>query len=509
MDKTDILIFLSDQHDGRIAGFAGDPVIRTPNLDRLATDGTTFASAYTSCPLCVPARMSMLAGQLPSRTRVFDNAGSLCSDQATFLHAMAAIGYETVLCGRMHFEGFDQRHGFSKRIAGDITNLYPGNMRSTMIERKKYGPTLGEFGCTQIIGGGNSPTLEYDRYVVQQALDYLAKEHKKPQIIIVGTYAPHFPYVAPPDLYQHYLDRVTLPASISLGCDYTHPVLDSKQHDFDEEIIRGARAAYWGMIEFMDQEIGQVRAAWNQYLKRTGRDGVFIYLSDHGDQVGDRGLFGKKTFFESSAHIPLIFAGTGIPLGQTIKDPVSIMDLGPTLCEMAETKPPPEQDGISLYNQIIHGKGDPERAIISEYIDSAADPTVGIPDARRKAPGRMLRFRTWKLITYHPFEVDDLLFDLSQDPDELNNVAAKHPDILDSLRAMILDNWDPELQIEESARREAHLALIAAANRQIELDERERWKTTPAALDYPEHYLTSKAPIPERFRKLIERAMKA
>lgn len=129
--QPDILIFLSNQHDGRIQAHMGDSTVRTPHLDRLAREGVTFTQAYTPCPLCVPARMSLLTGQLPSHTGVFTNSGSIHPEMPTFLHALELAGYETVLCGRMHFEGEDQRHGFSRRIARTLRRrIMEDRMRS-------------------------------------------------------------------------------------------------------------------------------------------------------------------------------------------------------------------------------------------------------------------------------------------------------------------------------------------------------------------------------------------
>ncbi|MFW5856184.1 MAG: sulfatase-like hydrolase/transferase, partial [Bacillota bacterium] len=161
MDKPDLLIFMSDQHNALCNGFAGDSLIETPNLDKIAAGGTVFETAYTSCPLCVPARMSMLTNKLPSSTNIFDNGGAIPEDEVTFLHSLAAEGYETVFCGRMHFKGEDQRHGFTKRIMDDITVNMWGKRQDFGEELGPFNKTLGMGGCLDLIGGGNSPVLEY------------------------------------------------------------------------------------------------------------------------------------------------------------------------------------------------------------------------------------------------------------------------------------------------------------------------------------------------------------
>ena len=488
----DILIFMSDQHAGFLSGYAGDPVVRTPALDRLAQDGTVMENAYTSCPLCVPARMSMLSGQLPSRNGVLDNGGSIPPEQPTFLHALGIAGYETVLCGRMHFDGSDQRHGFSKRIMGELTPVWPGYRKNIMKERQLYAMTFAEPGALKIIGGGNSPVLEYDRAVTEAAIKYLSQPHEKPQCIVVGTYAPHFPYVAPPELYQYYDSRVQPPIAATAACDYDYPPYQGRHWDETDETIHAVRTAYWAMTEFMDSLIGQVREKWQKYLKAAGREGIFIYLSDHGDSCGTRGMYGKTSFFEPSAHIPMIFEGSGIPAGKKLTAPVSIMDIGPTLCEMAGTQPPPEQQGIGLWETITGEKPqDTGRIILS---DASMIENVG----GKKVPGRMAVSDGFKYITYYGYEKDDLLFDLRNDPNELHNCIAEHPEIAGQLFAAAHAGWNPEQILDRWERRNKGLAMVTRWTMEQDMYESERWKTTKASLDYPEQVYSSPVELPSR-----------
>ena len=194
----DILLYMSDQHSFGLQGYAGNGIVRTPMLDYLAENGTAMMNASTACPLCVPARAAMISGQLPSNNGVLFNFNAISSDKATFLHSLTVAGYETVLCGRMHFVGPDQRHGYSRRVAGDRTpvfhNSVPGNPGIRGFD---------ENSSVYYIGTGDSPVLAYDRYVVDHALEYLAQDHDRPQFLTVGTYGPHFPYVAPKELYDY------------------------------------------------------------------------------------------------------------------------------------------------------------------------------------------------------------------------------------------------------------------------------------------------------------------
>ena len=260
------------------------------------------------------------------------NMAALDSNRATFAHCLNTAGYETVLCGRMHFVGPDQRHGFSKRIAGDITAIYHNRPNKAFAaERGVHDKTpQGGPSCLSIIGGGNSPTLEFDRYVVENAEQYLRGSYEKPQFLCVGTYGPHHPYVAPKELYEYYYDKVSIPEQ---SFSYPeHPAIRGKiLQDTDPEVVRAVRAAYYGMVEFEDALIGRVYDAFQEYLARNGREGVFVYVSDHGEHAGYRGYYGKSTFYEPSVHIPMLFAGQGIAKGRRCYGAVSLLDVAPTL----------------------------------------------------------------------------------------------------------------------------------------------------------------------------------
>ena len=490
MPQPDILFFFSDQHNAHYAGFAGHDVVQTPNLDRIASRGTVFGAAYTACPLCVPGRSAMLTGQLPSHTGIYSNGGVIPSDQATFLHSLAASGYETVLCGRMHFKGPDQRHGFTKRIMGDITPVANASYGNWAEQLGAYaGGKLGMGGCVDILGGGNSPVLEYDRAVLDAALDYLHREHDKPQCIVVGTYGPHFPYVAPPDLYRRYRDQVEVPDSWSDEGDVRHPITEKKKQrtrtcpttgerkPVVEDDVLAARAAYFGMITQLDRQIGEVRDAWGHYLERNRREGIFIYSSDHGDTCGEHGIFGKQTFFEGSAGVPLVFEGTGIPEGQTVRSPASLMDIGPTLCEITAAPAPPAQDGRSLLGCFSDANRQKDRSVLSEWIEGHDE---------SPAPGRMIRRGRWKYVSFAHSDCSGLLFDLEQDPAEVHNVAEDHPETVRELEALLSENWEVDRIAARHRERRAQRSLVWQAPPNPLLRRDEHWKIPEKARHLPE-----------------------
>ncbi len=480
----DILVFLSDQHSYAQQGYAGDKLVRTPNLDRIAAEGTAMENNYTAYPLCVPARMAMLTGQQASNCGVMSNFAALDSNRATFAHCLNIAGYETVLCGRMHFVGGDQRHGFSSRIAGEMTPVYANRPKAIAQERGAHDRTpQGGPSCLSAIGGGNSPTLEFDRYVVDHALEYLAEDHEKPQLLFVGTYGPHHPYVAPKELYEYYRDKVNVPEE---SFDYPeHPALKGRiLRDTDPEVVRAVRAAYYGMVEFEDQQIGKVYDAFQAYLKRTGHEGVFVYVSDHGDHIGTRGYYGKSTFYEQSAHTPMIFAGDGVACGRRIKGATSLIDLGPTLCELAGAPPMPAADGISLWGQLSKDADDSSRIVVSELGGefSFISGTFSY--------GQMAKQGKYKLIHFDGFDGQDVLYDLEADPAEERNVISEHPDVAARLRNAMEETCESVDQIYRNAELlRKNLPILTKCD--LDVPE-ERWHAPECARHLPDPMVKSK-----------------
>ncbi|MDD7162485.1 MAG: sulfatase-like hydrolase/transferase [Candidatus Ornithospirochaeta sp.] len=437
MEMKNILIFMSDQHSPSFSEFSGG-LAKTPTLNEMADNGTVFDAAYTSCPLCVPARMSFMSGRLPSKTGILNNYSILADNIPTIAHAFDAAGYETVLIGRMHFVGENQKHGFQTRLVGDITS--PEWKPTKAFNEKNRGPFMkcfDETGCTTIIGGGNSPVQEFDEAVVKAAEEWLSIPHEKPQFIVVGTYAPHFPYVAALDKYRYYLDKVSLPWGFDNPPEYLDPALRIRldRSSRDPDIALRAQAAYCGMIETTDENIGTVRKAFNAYNASNNQKGLFVYTSDHGDQCGERGLFAKMSFFDSSARIPMFFEGEGIEKGKRIDTPVGLIDLVPTLCSYADVPAPPCIDGEDFLSSTY----DKNRPIISEMYGIFGAPGKFPEVEHMNSVSRMVRKGKYKFITRAGFEEYDLLFDMEKDPGEHNNIIKLYPEIADELRTAYMD----------------------------------------------------------------------
>lgn len=489
--NRDILIFMSDQHTPYYSGFYGNKCVDTPNLSRLVEAGVCFDECYTASPLCGPSRMSFLSGKRPANTGIFHKS-ILPDTTPTFLHCMVEAGYETVLIGRMHFLGPDQYHGFTKHIAADMTPVTWDYMYARDNMRKERGvyvqtDTFSGRGAGSLAGGGTSPVLEYDRFVIQEALDYLSKPHEKPQCICVSIYGPHFPYVAPKDLFLKYKERVQLPVTYNddVDCD----VLKHYQKPLDEEMALACQAAYCGMVEHMDTLFGQVWDAFEQFCENRQSKHAVFYLSDHGDQVGDRHIVGKETFYERSAKIPFIAAGDGIISKKRVNVPVSMMDIGPTILEYTQAAPLKDIDGISVASALYSDHVD-THPVISEFMEKTDGGFIFAPykDSDEYSHGFMLRYGDYKYVTYQTFEDQDALYSIKNDPEERVNLTHKEPEVLAQMKEMSKNLMHTE-EAQKNFRREARVndLMLLWERAKGDADESLRWKgASEAAGKYPE-----------------------
>ena len=491
MKQPDILLMMSDQHAAWYMGHEGG-IVDTPNLDALAVEGTRFSNCYTACPLCVPARMSMLAGRLPTRIGVTATNHTLSSLAPTFLFPLVAAGYETVLIGRMHFTGTDLRHGFMKRIGGDVTPTgWIPPRQEVQKERGQLMSTFSTGGCLDVIGGGESPVRHFDNEIVQDALEYLAQPHEKPQFIIVGTFGPHFPYVADPALYRKYKVRGWLSPTFGETPEFVaqNPWLKAHQKMTSREVAVKAAAAYCALVEETDAFVGKVRAAFTRYTSTAGHPSVFGYFSDHGDAVGARNMYGKQTFFEDSVRVPFLLAGDGIPADRVIKDNVSLLDIGPTVCALAGTTYQGRLvDGESLTPFLAQDRFESSntRTVISQYIESrgGASPWLAQRPGYKPEPEMfsysvMVRQGCWKYFVYHGQEEQAVLFDMENDPGETRNVIAAHHETAMRLQRVAMEVADPTTEELEHQDRAVMNAWLRCYERETGSFIDERWKNNP------------------------------
>lgn len=448
-----IIFILSDQHNPKITGFGGNSVVKTPNLDHLASQGTSHLNCYCASPLCIPSRAAMLSGLLPTKTGVLTNFECLPSDKMTFVHSLGIAGYETVLCGRMHFKGPDQRHGFMRRIMGDIHSPYiGGGLDLGFLEGADEQSRVG----LEKSGPGHSSVIDYDRDIFEQAEKFLSsRQAEKPLFLTVGLYGPHCPYVCPKELYDYYYENLPPIENNQSFQESVHSAVKKWYGNrgiaiVTEEETRRARAAYYGLIELMDCSIGRLIETIDKTigLKET----LLIYASDHGDMVGEKGMFWKTNFYEGSARVPMIFSMPGvIQTNKTIKQPTSLLDLGPTLIDVCGGPKLPRTDGENLFDML---KGETEenhnRIVISQLADNKGD-----------NPSAMIRQNDWKLVSHQGYS-DPQLFNLEDDPEEVNDQggnANHHPKKIELLEALS-KHWDGEEIAEHLKHSSSHMRLL-------------------------------------------------
>jgi choline-sulfatase len=414
-----LLFILSDEHQRDIAGCYGSRIARTPNLDRLAARGVRFTNAYTTCPICVPARTSLATGRYVFQTRSWDNAHPYHGEIASWGHRLMERGHRVTSIGKLHYRDNRDPNGFDEEIlplhvldgVGDLLGLIrtPPAPRGNM-------PALARES-----GPGESSYTDYDRAITGAAVDWIrrrAKDHRaKPWVLFVSFVRPHFPLIAPPEFYALYrpeempwprlYDRLERPA---------HPAIQALRacmnYDdfFDESRVRVAIASYYALVSFLDDNIGRVLAALQ--AEGLGADTRVIYTSDHGDNLGNRGLWGKSVMYEESAAIPMIMAGPDVAEGRAVDAPVSLVDLYRTILDGAGCPVPEQDEGLpsqSLW-RIADGLR-PARTILSEY-HAAASVTGTF----------MIRHGRWKYVHYTGMRPE--LFDLEADPGEMRDLAA-------------------------------------------------------------------------------------
>ena len=447
---SNLLIILSDQHNPRAMGCAGHAIVKTPNLDRLAARGTRFSSAYTNCPICVPARASFATGRYVHRIRFWDNAIAYDGSVPSWGHRLMAQGHRVTSIGKLHYTGSEpKRNGFDEEIIpmhiadglGDLSGL----IRDEMLVR------TGDRKLAHESGPGESSYQEYDRDIADAACRWIATEaaHKrdKPFVLYVGFVCPHPPFFAPPEYFAMYPEQdMPMPDRYAQSERPRHPFLDAmrRMRPYDEGFnspadVRRVVASYYALVSHLDHNVGRVLATLEQHgLAESTR---VIYGSDHGENLGARGFWGKSTLFEESAGIPLIMAGPDVPVGREVDTPVSLVDAFPTVIDAVGARPDAADaplPGVSLL--AIAAGATPSRSVLSEYHASASI-----------SGSFMLRHGKYKYIHYNGFR--PMLFDLGADPCEHEDLAGDpaHSAALAECAAALYAVLDPEA-IERIAR---------------------------------------------------------
>lgn len=449
-DRPNVLFITADQLPASILGAYGNPRVKTPNIDRLADQGVLFENCYCNSPLCAPSRASMFSGQLVSRIGVYDNGCELPAAIPTFVHHLRSAGYKTILSGKGHFIGPDQLHGFEQRLTTDI---YPASFIWSPDWNRGVGLNPGS-NVEQVRESGKciwSLQLDYDEETLYRALSCLRaqarrlkEEDDSPFFLNVSFTHPHDPFIITADWWDLYNnEEIDLPA-ISAAEEIWHPFNQWLQihHGVDtfplsEKMILDARHAFYGMCSYLDSLVGHLI----NELKTLGihDNTLVIFSSDHGEMLGEHGMWFKRTFYDECAKVPLIVSWPSVlPGNKRNTSVVSLVDLLPTLCELCLADQLMEKqslrDGDSFCELLTGNEENWKDEAVLEYCGE------GVLE-----PMRMLRRGKHKYIYIQ--NQRSLLFDLKEDPQERLNLSGR-PELRsaeDSLRDRIFDGWDPEI----------------------------------------------------------------
>lgn len=472
MRKPNILFIQVDQLGAAFLRPYGNGTCVSPNIDRLAEEGVVFENAYCNVPLCAPSRFSMATGQLASTVGAYDNAAEMPASIPTYAHYLRAMGYRTALSGKMHFIGPDQYHGFEKRLTPD---LYPADF--------SWVPNWGDEGkrdtndprSVQVSGvAARSIQIDFDEEVAHRAIgelyDFARSRDERPFFLQVSFTHPHEPYLCLRRDWDLYSDTdVPLPEVGPLPAERqdAHSLRLLKDFGFlgrafPEADVQRARRAYFGSISYIDRLVGRILAA----LAETGADRrtAVVFTSDHGDMLGERGLWFKKHFFEPSLRVPLILNAPWMA-PQRVRELASLVDLLPTLCGLASGSPWSDPvgpiAGIDLATLLDLGDPPPKRTVRAEYLAEAA-----------LAPILMIRRGRWKYVG-SPAD-PPLLFDLEADPRELNNLAVDplHAETVAAFAAESSATWDVTTLTAKILRSQRQRRLVLEAGR---MGEPPRW----------------------------------
>lgn len=472
---NNILVIMADQMVPMLTGAYGHPVVQTPNLDRLAARGVRFDAAYSPCPVCSPARASFMTGMYVSNIGCYDNATVLPDDQPTFAHYLTNAGYETILSGKMHFVGADQLHGFRRRLTTDI---YPSgfNWVPSRDENGNFvrgGHVRGYIAPNVGVRAAWNKGMAYDEETHFRALEYLHGEgldqegaaQRQPFLLCVSYHHPHDPFHVTQELWDLYegatIDIPTYPAHLEEsysamdtwlnqvhGTD--HPLLG------DRESLTKLRRSYYGLVTYIDRKVGELLDALeaNNLQENT----IVIFVSDHGDMLAEKKMVQKRSFYEWSARIPLIIAfPNGRQAGAQVQQPVSLMDLAPTMLDMVGVPMSAclPMDGQSLMG-LLNGTETDERIVFSEFHTDKV-----------KEPCFMVRQGDYKYVHIHNHRGQ--LFDLAADPGEWHNLLGQ-PNVAEveaRLRELVLAQFDPvaiKADAELSVRRREIIKKAMAHN---------------------------------------------
>jgi choline-sulfatase len=428
-----ILVIMSDEHNVGVLGCYGNKIVQTPNLDGLARRGIVFESCYCNSPLCVPSRLSFTSGKYASRVGAWSNSCWLPgADYPSLPRIMNAAGYESFLCGKMHYDK-TRRYGFTE-IGGEAnksTKRGNGKRRKPDDLEPKPGHSA-RFKAFR--PGDKSDILRRDRAVTLGTTEFLKnrKATDKPFFLFAGYVAPHFPLIVPEEYWQPYKGRVSMPV-IPAGHlesqprNYKHLRIAFNVEDAPPEIVRKGRELYYGLTQWLDEEIGKVLKTLAD--SEAADNTIVIYTTDHGENMGEHGLWWKNCVYEHAAHVPLIVSWPQRwKGGQRRTGACSLVDAVQTIAELGGVEVPDDWNGDSMLPWMDDAKAKWKDLAVSEYY------------GHNIASGyAMIRMAKYKYVYHTPADenhpAEQELYDLQTDPGEFTNLA-HHTEHKDRVEAM-------------------------------------------------------------------------
>ena len=443
--KPNIMMIMADQLAAPALPCYGHPIVRTPHIDVLAESGVVFDNAYCNSPLCAPSRFSMMSGLLPSRIGAYDNAAHFSADIPTLAHDLRSRGYHTTLSGKMHFVGPDQLHGFEERLTTDI---YPSDYGWTPDWEHPQRRPSWYHNMLSVVQAGTCVTsnqLDFDEEVgyhtLRKIYQLARRDSEQPWFLLASFTHPHDPFAITREYWDRYdHQEIDMPAIAQLPYDELDPHSQrlyhvSAMYDYQqtEARVRNARHAYYSMISYFDDKVGQIVQA----LEATNQldNTIILLVSDHGEMLGERGLWYKMSFFEWAARVPIIINAPERLAPRRVAAPVSLVDIRPTLAQLAGQEEMSDSweklDGQSLVPSAEGG--DEDRTVYSEILSEGAI-----------APIMMIRRGKYKYIFSSPDPQQ--LFDLEADPREMSNLADRpeFKTLRQEFQDEVHSHWDVE-----------------------------------------------------------------
>jgi choline-sulfatase len=440
------LFVMADQLGAHAVPAYGNGFVDAPNLTVLGREGIVFENAYCNSPICAPSRSSMMTGQLPSRVGVYDNGAEMPSSAPTIAHYLRARGYQTCLIGKMHFIGADQLHGFEERLT---TDFYPAGFDWTPDWERSPSDRLPWYhDMSSVLGAGVSEATlqtDFDEEVafrtVRKIYDLARRSDRRPFFLVASFMHPHDPWEIPRSVWERYEGvSIDLPVVPRIPWDQLDPhsrrirlMCGNEASKITDEAIRTARRGYYAAVSYVDDLIGQLLTALD--LAGFRESTIVVLTADHGEMLGEGGLWYKMTFLEPSARVPLLMTWPNRFAPRRVAQPVSLVDLLPTLVELASGggsfEPADPIDGASMVPLLLGGGGVAPTSVLGEYLAEGA-----------VAPLVMIRRDQYKYI--HCPADPDQLYDLASDPNEVRNLAntQEHAGIVSAFRDEAASRWD-------------------------------------------------------------------